>query len=433
MKLYELQKMDQFIRIVGKYEDETVSLVTDTRKIEDENIFLALKGVRFNGEEFIEEAIEKGIKNIILSEGGSFEKLVKKKEGVNFFLVKDSLKFLQEASYYWIRKWQEKFKGEVFSITGSNGKTTTKEILYTLAEGVLKDKVICTEGNLNNHIGVPLTILKIKEHHRFALIELGTSSTGEIEFLCNLANPQYGLITNIGDAHLEGLKSREGVYQEKTALFTYIEKYGKTFFINRNDEYLKNYPRTLKSFLIEEKKQCENKKIKEEYNLVNLEISFKSLKYIFPEKINLFKKIANELTISTKNRSQWITYKNKRIFLDAYNANPSSMEAAIRACEKQTKNNEKILYVIGDMNELGEKTEYFHENISKIMNELKIENAVFIGKFGHFYLNIFKGEGISYRTVQDFQISWEEVILSFDIIFLKASRTLQLESLIAKL
>ena len=230
MKVNDFKNIQGIIESNGEYSNTEISITTDSRSMTSENVFLALKGENFDGFDYMNPALEKGVEVVIythLPERTEIVKSLKERyKDVLFIAVGNTLKYLQDSASWWMREWQKSNGGITIGLTGSNGKTTTKELLFAQAEIILKDKVLCTAGNFNNHIGVPLTVLRIKNKHKLAIIEMGTNHPGEIEVLCNIANPKFGLITNVGAAHLEFFKDESGVLKEKSSLYDYINKHG---------------------------------------------------------------------------------------------------------------------------------------------------------------------------------------------------------------
>ncbi|MGI4991307.1 UDP-N-acetylmuramoyl-tripeptide--D-alanyl-D-alanine ligase [Halobacteriovorax sp. GFR7] len=432
MLISDLNKVSGLIKRIGKDLDIDILLSTDSRMSDDKNTFVALKGERFDAYSFIPDAIKNGAKAIVLTHSKEREEeirtLIEKNTELCFFLVEDSLSFLQEAAKFRIIEWKN-HGGFVFGLTGSNGKTTTKEMLFSLAKSFLHEAVICTQGNLNNHIGVPLTIFSIKDEHKFAIIEMGTNHFGEIEVLCEIAQPDYGYITNIGHAHTEFLIDLNGVLKEKSALYRWVKDHGKKFFLNMEDEKLATLEVTDKIVPVSKKNvyEFESDFIKESYNRWNVQASCFVLENIFS--LSLFHEL-KILRLPENKRAQWINVNDSKIYLDAYNANPTSMRLAIREFAKQVPDTKKVIFIIGDMNELGDKTQEHHEAIADLLNELGIKNSVFIGRFAKFYKNNFGGASQTYANLDDFISNWPVVLNSYDYIFLKASRSLQLERLI---
>ncbi|MFG1500463.1 UDP-N-acetylmuramoyl-tripeptide--D-alanyl-D-alanine ligase [Halobacteriovorax sp. XZX-3] len=432
MIISDFNKITGLVKKIGKDLDSEILLSTDSRMPNGKNTFVALKGERFDAYDFIEDAIKNGAKSIVLTYSLEREEQIKtlsnKYTETCFFLVNDSLSFLQEAAKYRITEWKSN-GGFVFGLTGSNGKTTTKELLFSLTKSILHDAVICTQGNLNNHIGVPLTIFSIKDDHKFAIVEMGTNHFGEIEVLCEIAQPDYGYITNVGHAHTEFLIDLDGVLKEKSALYRWVKDHGKKFFLNMEDEKLATLAITDKIIPVSSDNVCEfeSEFIKESYNRWNVQAACFILENIFS--LSLFHEL-KKLRLPENKRAQWINVNDSKIYLDAYNANPTSMKLAITEFAKQVPSQKNVIFVIGDMNELGDKTQEHHEEIAELLNDLKIKDAIFIGRFSEFYANRYSGESKTFKNLDDFIPNWPSVLNSYDYIFLKASRSLQLERLI---
>jgi len=339
---------------------------TDTRQIKANSIFFALKGERFNANKFAEQALKKGASYAIVD-----EKEHQTKQQI--ILVDDVLKTLQKlASYH-----RKQLGLPIIALTGSNGKTTTKELINTVLSQKFKTKA--TLGNLNNHIGVPLTLLSMDKDTEIGIVEMGANHPKEIEFLCHIATPDYGYITNFGKAHLEGFGSIDGVIKAKTELYDYLKKHHKTVFVNANDntqlEKSKNiqqitfgtqntdYPIELISanpfVKIKFEDTIANSNMIGLYNYNNIAAAIAIGKY-FKVTNNSIKTAIEDYT-PTNNRSQIIQKKNAKIILDAYNANPSSMQSAI-ANFKQLSDSKKII-ILGDMFELGNFAKEEHQII----------------------------------------------------------------------
>lgn len=415
--------------------DEDVILSTDSRKTQGCNVFAAISGDNFDAFEFRETVCSSSIKIFIYEERVGRKEIVEnlslKFEHIVFIAVENVILYLQEVAMHWILQWKEA-GGIVLGLTGSNGKTTTKEILFQFAKSIYKNDVICTEGNLNNHIGVPLTIFKIKSHHKFAIIEMGTNHPGEIEVLCNISNPEYGVITNVGAAHLEFLKDLDGVFKEKTALYRYIKKSGKKFYVNCTDEklsVLENQDKT-KSYY-DYKSNLVNRFIREEYNIHNLNISYFLMQDIFPSKKTELEEAYENIKLPANKRSQWIEKGDTKIFLDAYNANPSSMKASIISFVNDEKVNiSESLFICGDMNELGENVEQFHKEIGELLKSSGAKNVIFVGRYAKHYRSGYGNEATLFETKDELTKNFINLTNNSKFIFIKASRSLQLESLL---
>ncbi len=364
---------------------------TDSRCIKEKSIFFALKGENFDGNKFAREAIENKAEYAVIDKSYS-------KSDDRFILVEDTLNTLQKLANYHRKKCGMK----ILAITGSNGKTTTKELIFEILNK--QYKVYATKGNLNNHIGVPLTILSMSPDIEIGIVEMGANHPGEIKQLCEITEPDFGLITNIGKAHLEGFRSVEGVSEAKAELFRYL-KYNKgTILGNANDSYIKDiipkdynnillYGNKLSGhwghylasdpylkfvlFLDNNDKGLEIKtKLFGKYNLENA-VAASVFAYFLNIKKETIKKSLEEYT-PVNNRSQIVKTRNNKIFLDAYNANPTSMKAAIEDfIEVDIKNK---YFILGEMLEVGSTTYNEHKIILKLLKDRKIRNVLCVGK-----------------------------------------------------
>ena len=432
---------------------EYVSLCTDSRKYNNEDVFWCLNGPSFRGSDYIESVYEKGCYFFVLEKTDHKKTLEKKCPKATFLTTNNTLNALQDLARICMK--EEKHTGLIsIGITGSNGKTTVKEIMACILRKLVgKDSVSATQGNFNNHIGVPLTILSMSEKTRFLVVEMGTNHPGEIEKLVHLSMPDVGIITNIGDAHLEFLKDKRGVLKEKLSLYNYIRDHSKRplVIMNHDDEMLSScsYPfsvtfsenkKTSYNYTIDNNRICilgkkryiiVNENIKEHYNLVNLLQSTLFLIHLLPNRVDEILDISQTIKLPDNNRSTWKYYRGVKIFLDAYNANPSSMAASLRSFKKSTENmdQEKVLLVLGDMNELGENTQSFHRKIGNLTEGLGFRNVYFIGHYSNYYLEG-NERGIAFKERKGLLHQWEDILRSYKAIFLKGSRSLQLESLL---
>ena len=419
---------------------KTKGVVTDTRLSVKNSFYIALKGINFDGNNFAKEAIEKG----------AFYALVNKKsiakDNDRFIYVDDTLKTLQKLANY----HRSIIDTKIIAITGSNGKTTTKELLSEILSKEFK--IFATKGNLNNHIGVPLSLLSINKECEYAIIELGANHLGEINHLCKIAKPDFGLITNFGYAHIEGFGSFDGVVKGKSELYNYlIEKKGRLF-INLDDaiqkkwlkyRHISTYGQTSKAdFKIE---QINNKgkgttiKIENliiesqlfgDYNFSNIGASVAISRFLGVSNQKIKK--ALELYKPINKRSQVIKKKNNKILLDAYNANPSSMIASINSFLKNNPKNS--IAVLGDMLELGFYEKEGHLKIIKLLESSAFEEIFFVGKL--FFK--FSKESNSFKKTIHF---FKEKIEAYSYlkkrkfenknILIKGSRKLQLEDTIS--
>ncbi len=358
---------------------------TDTRKIAKNCLFFALKGENFNGNHFAKEALKAGASYSIIDEDkfNHTEKCI---------LVSNVLETLQNLATY----HRQFCQAQIIALTGSNGKTTTKELINSVLSK--KYRTIATKGNLNNHIGVPLTLLSIKKDTEIAIVEMGANHKKEIEFLCKIAQPDFGYITNFGKAHLEGFGSEEGVVQGKSELYDYLLANHKSVFLNADDpiqleklgSYInkfgfstENNQYSIIKFLgahpfvsLNFEKETINSQLIGNYNFTNCAAAILIGKY-FNVSLNHIKE-GIENYCPSNNRSQLITKNGHKIILDAYNANPTSMKAALENFES-LKGDHKIAF-LGDMFELGKTANEEHQNIDKIIGSLKFVTVYFLGQ-----------------------------------------------------
>lgn len=358
---------------------------TDTRKIEINCLFFGLKGDNFNGNTYAAEALKKGAAYAVVDDK-------KYATSDRTILVDNVLRTLQElASFH-----RNQCNAKVIGLTGSNGKTTTKELINSVL--CKKYKTIATIGNLNNHIGVPLTLLSIKQDTEMAIVEMGANHLKEIEFLCSIAQPDFGYITNFGKAHIEGFGSVAGVIKGKSELYDYLMDHKKSIFLNADDpiqleklgHYIKKYGFTKDKneyYKIDFLKADPYVSIKVEeiqinsnligsYNFTNCCAAILMGKYFNIPMGDI--KSAIEDYVPQNNRSQIIEKNGKRIILDAYNANPTSMKLALENFN-ELSGNHKIAF-LGDMFELGETAKIEHQHIADLASGLNLEKAYLIGE-----------------------------------------------------
>jgi UDP-N-acetylmuramoyl-tripeptide--D-alanyl-D-alanine ligase len=410
---------------------ECSSVSTDTRKIEPNSLFFALKGENFDANSFASEALLKGASFVIIDNKDYYTDKNK------MILVDDSLKALQELAKF----HRNKLKTLIIALTGSNGKTTTKELIHIVL--ATKFNTVATIGNLNNHIGVPLTLLRLKEKTDIGIIEMGANHQKEIEFLCSIAQPDYGYITNFGKAHLEGFGGVEGVIKGKSELYNFLLSNNKTAFVNLDDPIQEEKTIKIKRFTFSEKDHSDlkidavsaNPMLSITYhnivinshliglynaNNINAAISIGTYFEIDDTKI----KNAIENYIPANNRSQLIEKNSNHIILDAYNANPSSMAAAITNF-KQLKGNTKVV-ILGDMFELGNESLFEHKKIVEmLLDDLDITSH-FIGK--DFCSNKINKQHLHfYPTFNDFQKVFTVRKPENATILIKGSRGMALE------
>jgi UDP-N-acetylmuramoyl-tripeptide--D-alanyl-D-alanine ligase len=361
---------------------ECTGVCIDTRQIFSNCLFICLKGQNYDANEFASNALKLGAKYVIVDSP-------KHASNPKIILVEDSLKYLQDLANY----HRKKFKIPIIGITGSNGKTTSKELINAVLS--TSYNILATIGNLNNHIGVPLTLLRLNDQHQIAIIEMGANKPFDIKELCDIAEPNIGIITNIGKAHLEGFGSFEGVFKTKKELYESVKESSGTLIYNLDDEILSEHiPSEIKSFSYGTKNEASitgellklnpfasliwkygnyespiiETKMIGKYNFYNFlaAISFGVYFNIDPEKINT--------AISTyepvNKRSQIVKTDRNTIILDCYNANPTSMRSAIESFS--LIEHHKKIAIIGDMLELGSDSKTEHEKVFELTNQLQI-------------------------------------------------------------
>ncbi|MGI9545286.1 MAG: UDP-N-acetylmuramoyl-tripeptide--D-alanyl-D-alanine ligase [Cyclobacteriaceae bacterium] len=407
---------------------------TDTRNIPEGAIFFALKGPSFNANQFALEALDKGAAFAVID-----EEAYQKDE--RMVLVKDVLRTLQELAQY----HRQKLKIPIIGLTGSNGKTTTKELIREVLSP--KYKVLATKGNLNNHIGVPLTLLSIHPEVEIAVIEMGANHIGEIAQLCEIAQPTHGLITNIGKAHIEGFGGFEGVIRGKSELYHYLIQNGGEVFINSQDEILNNmakrfdkpyfYPGPedyLTCTLIDadpfvtyknESGVLVKTQLVGAYNFSNIAAALCLGKFFDIPEEEADGAIAQY--VPANNRSQVIQKGSNTIILDAYNANPNSMEAALENL-KAMKAGYKVV-ILGDMFELGADSEFEHERIAALAESSAFGSVLLCGALFSKVKN--ENSRAQYFGEKQGLINYlKEVTLKDSAILLKGSRGMGLEEVL---
>lgn len=413
------------------------NICIDSRTVKKNDIFIAIKGEKFHASEFIPEVLKKEPQCIVCNNDELTQKILQNlfiPSSTKIILVDDTTKYLQQIAKEHLKKWQDD-NHVAFAISGSNGKTTTKEMLFHILNSLFPNKINATKANNNNHIGVPLTILDTHEDHIFSIIELGSNHPGEMQLLMDIVQPHFGTTTNIGATHLEFFDTLENVFIEETKIYESISKSSqksKCFFLNQNDEYLKKLPQEKWCHVLGENPLFKNlsaPKVTGEHNLWNLCVACEIAYYFYPQ----YEKeiIHAALNFSpTKNRSEWMQVENTAIFLDAYNANPSSMKAAIEGFLSTAEENEKILLVLGDMYELGTHTEECHQEITKFLNQKNIQECRFIGTFSDFYQRNYLGKSLTFSDSESYKNQFLLELKKFDRVFIKGSRGVKLEKLL---
>lgn len=408
---------------------ESSGVSTDTRQIKQDSIFFALKGDNFNANEFAKEALEKGAQWAVIDEAPEtpIERSIQ---------VENVLKTLQDLSSY----HREQLGIPIIGLTGSNGKTTSKELINAALSK--KYKTTATFGNLNNHIGVPLTLLSMTGKTEIGIVEMGANHQKEIDFLCNLAKPDFGYITNFGKAHLEGFGSLEGVIKAKSELYDYLKKHEKTLFLNIDDPVQKDqlaYPR---NFTFGEELNADItahyfqegsfaglqvgdlkilSKMTGSYNSKNMAAAYTIASYFDVPKKEI--QVALETYIPGNNRSQIIIKDSIQIILDAYNANPTSMAAAIDNLEEIDRKPKAV--ILGDMFEMGSKAQEEHQVLVNKLNNSNLDRIYLVGE--NFYRTITEENILKYKTFEDFTAAFNPSELKNAVILIKGSRGMALE------
>ena len=406
----------------------------DSRSVVEGSLFFALSGDNFDGNRFASEALRKGAKIAV----------VDKKEyatGQGFFLVNNTLKALQQLA----ERHLHSLKIPVVAITGTNGKTTTKELVSAVLS--TEKNIHSTQGNFNNHIGVPLTILGIDEKTELAVVEMGANHPGEIKTLCNIAHPEYGIITNIGKAHLEGFGNLQGVIDTKKELYDAIAQKNGMVFVHRNNHLLMELSKRLNRFtygvqdaevvgtLLEKNPflrliwQYENKahtidsQLYGSYNFYNIMAAVAVGVYfkIAPQHI----KEAIEEYVPINNRSQFVETDKNRIVLDAYNANPESMRLAIEDFIHSGFAHPVV--ILGDMFELGNFGAEEHQQIVNLLTKAALKNIILVGSL--FCQTKVPTTFNCYKTTAEACKAIEKEEIKNSTILIKGSRGMQMEQL----
>lgn len=408
---------------------------TDTRNIEPKSIFFALKGANFNGNAFAKEALAKGANWAVIDEA--------EYQTENCILVDNVLETLQNLARTYRRSLQIPF----IAIGGSNGKTTTKELMAAVLSQ--KYKTFATKGNLNNHIGVPLTLLSIPADTEMAVIELGANHIGETAFLCQIAEPNFSVVTNVGLDHLEGFGSLEGVAQANGELYEYLLNSNGKIFYNTQEESLKRinikipenqiitYPSQNDFFHVEhspsdfflsyisDNQYIIKTKLIGKYNFANIATALCIGKYFGIDSTKANAAIANYSP--SNNRSQLIKKGSNLIILDAYNANPSSMQQAIESFATIPK--EKKIVILGQMNEMGAYSQQEHENLGKLLAQYSFDKILLYGEEMQPALAFLPQ---SYFFTDKFSLhNWlKDATIAETAILIKGSRGVQMETVL---
>lgn len=427
------------IKELYQYYQQSTGVSIDTRTIKKGELFFGLVGERFNGSLYAEEAVKAGASKVIV------QGLSEAKDDDRYIHVTDVLMVLQDLAKF----HRAQLSIPVIGVTGSNGKTTTKELLHAVLSNLYK--VGATKGNYNNHIGVPLTLLNVEHDADILIVEMGTNQPGDIAQLCNIADPNYGVITNIGASHLERLGSKQGVYKEKRKLFDHVKSSRGTFFLNTSDELLidiQNYEANKIEYhsdggaygLLEIVKTVDEHlslklasgtksldiktKLSGAYNIENISACLAIGHHFKVDAEAAIKAI--EAYLPSNMRSQVIQTKRNVVILDAYNANPTSMKASVATFEKEGR---QVLMILGDMLELGEKSIAYHKEIVDLLSTLKIE-VILVGKA---FSEVASLNYLTFENVETLIKSKRLTKVKGHHILVKASRGVKLEEVVVHL
>lgn len=393
---------------------------TDTRSLKKGQLFFALSGENFNADAFVSEAIKKGATHVVCT-NPSFE------SNSNVTVVKNALQTLQElASHH-----RQKFDFPIIALTGSNGKTTTKELILSVLSQKLQVKA--TAGNFNNHIGVPLTLLSFPKDLDAGIVEMGANHQKEIAELCEIVKPDIGLITNYGKAHMEGFGGIEGIKKGKSEMYDFLREHSGEAIVATWDEEQEQRSKGIDRTYTTSKASLINSDpfIKMQYDGINLNTqltgtyNYQNILFAITlgEKFGLSReqiKSGIENYIPSNNRSQIIDKTDLKIILDAYNANPSSMAVALENLSRQDKSPKTA--ILGDMFELGEYSEEEHQRISDLTTKLDLDQIILIGS--HFFKTIGKQE--KFEDFESFKRKYEKSNFKGTLL-IKGSRGMKLE------
>lgn len=421
---------------------------TDTRQIQKGDIFIALKGDKFNGNEYAAKALEMGAAYALVDDEKYFQA-----GDERYIWTENCLKSLQDLG----RAYRRTLNIPIIGITGTNGKTTTKELIASVLQ--TEKKVFATKGNLNNHIGVPISLLSISADTEIAVIEMGANQPDDIKELVEIAEPTHGIITNIGKAHLERLKNIQGVKTVKKQLFDFIGAHNGKAFVNVADKNVRDAAAEIPltdfvtfgteeaqfhykllahtntememAVFLENNSQPEifHTQLTGEYNCMNILAAITIGTYFGISLVSIKKGIYAYLP--TNQRSQIIEKPHFSIWLDAYNANPSSMKAAIRNIITQNKD-KKVMFILGDMFELGEESVKEHSDLGEHINEFAPVFSVLVGKEMKHTFEAIAQNAIHFEKIESAESHLKELILQHkpQLILLKGSRGMAMERLL---
>ena len=406
-------------------------VTTDSRKVEPGCVFVALKGEHFDGNDFAYQVANDNIAACVIADRKDLP------QHERLFIVDDSLTALQELA----KLHREKCKTPIIGITGTNGKTTTKELVASVLNQ--KYNIIYTQGNFNNHLGVPLTLLQIKPETEIAVVEMGANHPKEIELLCSLAQPNFGIITNIGKAHIEGFGSFEGVIKTKNELYDYLRNTNGKVFLNNDNPLLKELAHDLTSVSYGKDDSADynasilssnpylsikwngleiNTNLVGDYNFENVMAAITVGCYFNIEQEIIIKALENYFP--TNNRSQFIKTEKNEVVMDAYNANPVSMSNSVR--NFRNISDENHLLILGDMKELGDESLNEHQEILNLVKELGFNNIILVGS----EFNKINSGFVSFLNVEELISHINNNEIRGKKILIKGSHSIHLEKII---
>ena len=406
----------------------SADVTTDSRKIESEALFFALHGASFDGNDYAIAALEQGASAAVIDREDILEANPDYAE--RLILVDDTLQALQALA----QEHRRRLAIPIIAIAGSNGKTTTKELVSrVLAE---KFEVSTTKGNLNNHIGVPLTLLSMTEATEFGVVEMGASAQGEIALLCSIAEPNYGILTNIGLSHLEGFGGVEGIRKGKGELFDHLDQNGGRAFVAEEDKVLCEMACEREDLAVEYYSRSIGEGFRSNltgnYNRYNIAAAVEIGRYFGVADERIAEAI---LSFSPdNNRSQAVKTERNQLVVDCYNANPSSMEVALDNIA--TMEAEHKVLILGDMLELGKWSEEAHINILRKADKVAAKIILVGGEFAKAFVAVgeeLQAEYTLYPTTADALAALDKSPLNNTLVLLKGSRGIALEKLIEKL
>ena len=452
-KIRHIQKINTDKYIKRNYK----SVGIDSRNIKKGELFFAIKGERTDGHKYLDSVFDKGIELAVVNDTW-FIKNKKKFPGKSFLTVRDTTKALGELALH----HKANFKIPVLCIAGSNGKTTTKDLTAEVLSQ--KFKVLKTEGNFNNHIGLPLTLLRLDRTHEICVLEAGCNHYGELKYLCEIAEPDYGMITNIGKEHLEFFKNLEGVAKAEFELFDYLKSKEKgILFINSDDKFIRNYSLEVKSgkkFTYSYKYNSDvkgrfkgyNKNFEPEIRITKDDMEFKTSVATFgkhsvynglaaaavglyfnvsPAKI---KSALKNFKVTSSKRMEVVRKNDLTIINDSYNSNPESVKMGLETL-MEYKSKGKKFAVLSDMLELGRSGKKEHSEAGKLAQKLKVDNLY---TFGNESYNTFKN---AKKIKNNFYFKDKEDLIEMlklnlgknDIVYVKGSRGMKMEEVVTAL